>query len=166
MPGTKQSGRRKEPTALAEVTGTPYKPAPNRDEPRPDRGLPPVPRWLPDEARADWDYYAAVLDKAGVITVADGAILGALCVALWEIDDCTAALKANRDRTDPVCKRISTMLNLTTLRMIRLAASLGLEPSSRAGLYTGGGAGEERSAMEEFQLEGERRQERLRIVGA
>ena len=159
----KGQGRKKRPTAISAAKGVaPYKPVRNRDEPRPDRGLPPVPRWLSADARDDWDYYCDVLDKAGVLTVADGAILGSLCMVLLQMDRCRTIWEAEKDLHTPGAKRIADMYSNADQRMAKRAASLGLEPSSRAGLYTGGGAGEERSAMEKFQLEGEQRQKRLR----
>lgn len=82
MSGKKgRSGRRPIPTALKALRGTLKACRVNEDEPQPDRGIPDPPADFDRTQRRRWRERAAELDAIGVLTVADGAALGALVIA-------------------------------------------------------------------------------------
>lgn len=74
------------PTALKQLKGNPGKKKLNKLEPKPKTGEPPVPRYLSKPAKREWKRLAKMLLKLGVLTVADGDALAALCEALvlWQ----------------------------------------------------------------------------------
>jgi P27 family predicted phage terminase small subunit len=79
------------PTAIRELQGNPSKRPLNKLEPKPSTGEPPIPRDLSAPARKVWKRLSKMLLKLGVLTVADGDALAALCEAkaLWRqaLDD-------------------------------------------------------------------------------
>jgi P27 family predicted phage terminase small subunit len=83
MPGL--SGRRPTPTTLKLVKGNPGRRALNKSEPKPRNGNPKKPDHLEllDFASTEWDRISKLtsLKHARVLTVADGPILEATCMA-------------------------------------------------------------------------------------
>jgi P27 family predicted phage terminase small subunit len=73
------------PTILRELRGNPGKRPFNKLEPKPKTGEPRMPRDLSKPAKKEWKVYTKMLLKLGVLTVADGDALAALCEAktLW-----------------------------------------------------------------------------------
>ena len=67
------------PTVLKLLKGTPGKKALNKNEPMPERGLPPCPDHIEGTAKEAWDKLCKSLDDMGVLTVADGYALEILC---------------------------------------------------------------------------------------
>jgi P27 family predicted phage terminase small subunit len=55
-------------------------------------GAPPIPGWLPAEAKDIWRKTAAVLKAAGLLSPADAGVLTAYCLAGMEMQQCTATL--------------------------------------------------------------------------
>lgn len=85
MPGL--SGRRPIPTALKLVKGNPGRRPLNKSEPKPRNGNPKKPGDLVELASLEWDRITRLtsLKHARVLTVADGPILEATCMAyaMW-----------------------------------------------------------------------------------
>jgi P27 family predicted phage terminase small subunit len=77
-------GRKPKPTRLKILEGNPGKRVLNADEPKPMRGVPPTPEYLPPRARATFEMLGARLDAMGVITIADGVALEMLAMAYEE----------------------------------------------------------------------------------
>lgn len=72
------------PTALNKLRGNPGKRPLPKGEPMPataDR-VPSAPRWLSEEARAEWKRLAPRLHAVGLLTDVDGTALALLCEAL------------------------------------------------------------------------------------
>lgn len=86
-------GRPRTPTALKIVKGTAQKCRTNKAEPKPDRGIPDCPEHLSDLAREAWPAVAAMLDKMGILTVADEYALTELCETYAELRKARATLK-------------------------------------------------------------------------
>lgn len=86
-------GRPRTPTALKIVKGTAQKCRTNMAEPKPDRGIPDCPEHLSDLAREVWPAVAAMLDKMGILTVADEYALAELCETYAELRKARATLK-------------------------------------------------------------------------
>lgn len=89
-------GRMPTPTAIKVLRGNPGKRALPKGEPRPARGdrAPSAPRWLSEEARAEWRRLAPRLHAVGLLTEVDTQALGLLCEAFAQY----VAAKAVVDR--------------------------------------------------------------------
>ena len=64
-----QRGRKPKPTAIKELEGNPGKRLLNADEPKPERKVPPCPKWLEPEAKKEWRRLSKQLEQIGVLTV-------------------------------------------------------------------------------------------------
>lgn len=73
------SGPRPLPTNLKLLKGNPGKRPPNVAEPRPDAGLPDLPRHLVGEARKEWKRVTPELIKLGLLSRIDRAALAMYC---------------------------------------------------------------------------------------
>ena len=77
------TGPTPKPTALKVLQGNPGKRALPKGEPRPATGdrVPSAPRWLSEEARAEWKRLAPRLHAVGLLTEVGTQALGLLCEA-------------------------------------------------------------------------------------
>ena len=66
----------------------------NKAEPRPPRGVPPMPKHLPETARQLWRWLAPRLDDSQVLTKVDGPALELLCDAYAEYRAARAVIEA------------------------------------------------------------------------
>ena len=129
-------------------------------------GAPETPVHLTDDETAYWNYYAPMLAETRVLTLADRDALRLYCEALGQLDD------LKQQQADPAYRRvlISTVIDGAGNEKVKAdtnpldaqrrqwhqiarlcAAELGLSPTSRARVSTGGDqAG---SAVEEFRQE-------------
>lgn len=75
-------GRKPKPTIIKEMEGNPGKRPLNRNEPKPqkDKSLTP-PKWLGAEAKKEWRRVVPELDRLGLYTMLDKAILEGYCRA-------------------------------------------------------------------------------------
>lgn len=75
-----------EPTALRLLKGNSSHRALPPDEPKPQLGRPPMPRWLMPEAKRHWRMVMPQLESTRVLTIEDGGALAALCEswARWQ----------------------------------------------------------------------------------
>ena len=84
--------RPRKPTAVKVLAGTAQNCRLNKDEPKPNRGIPLCPKHLSPIAKTAWKYVASVLDEMGVLTTADGMAVEGLCSAYAELREARAAL--------------------------------------------------------------------------
>ena len=142
-------GPKTKPTALKVIEGNKGHRPLNENEPAPAADMPPVPDHLDDEARAEWDRVAPELYAIGVLTVVDGAALGAYCTAfsVWAKAERRIQAQARNDDSilaegliqktksgNLIQNPLLGIANVARRDMVRLAAELGLTPSSRANL--------------------------------
>jgi P27 family predicted phage terminase small subunit len=76
--GGANSGRFPKSAALKELAGNPGKGS-IQNEPKPPIGYPDAPEWLDDIALGEWNRLNPILDKMGVITMADRNAVAAYC---------------------------------------------------------------------------------------
>lgn len=108
------------PTAMKKLAGNPGKRPMNDAEPMPAGGAPACPEWLTGDALKEWKRIVPELDRLGVLTAVDGAVLEAHCLTYGEI---VATVKAGEP------------LKAALLGQMRAyAAELGLTPAARAKL--------------------------------
>lgn len=91
------------PTVLKELQGNPGKRALPAGEPRPGRGrsAPAAPRWLGEEARAEWRRVARRLWEVGLLTEVDVDALAVYCetFAAWKRAEAVVRSKGEVVRT-------------------------------------------------------------------
>ena len=104
------------PTALKIIQGNPGKRPLNQHEPKPASGCE-KPKFLKGRAARIWDEYAPELERIGILTAVDGHLFAAWCILAAELEIQAGKMNVSR---------------IAQMRM--LAASFGLEPSSRARL--------------------------------
>jgi P27 family predicted phage terminase small subunit len=120
----------------------------------PQRGIPECPSWLDDVAKAKWAELVPELDRLTLLTVLDGDVLAAYCVAWSELHHATALL-AKEGRTctggsGGLKSHPAISMQRTALRAVKeFAALFGLDPASRQRLETHE-ATEEEDAMDAF----------------
>jgi phage terminase small subunit len=128
-------GRKPKPTPLRLLTGNAGKRALPVNEPKPE-GEVVRPRFLKGRAAGIWDEYAPELIRLGVLTSIDAHTFAAWC-----------ALTAEFERAP------TKMLAAKITQMRGLAASFGMDASSRTRLGTGGKA-KEADPFEDFMKRG------------
>jgi P27 family predicted phage terminase small subunit len=134
-------GRRPRPTHLKVVDGTARKDRTNKREPRPPKGIPRCPAHLKGRSRDAWKHVAPMLDKMGVLTVADGPALELLCdaYALYReakavVDDCGLSYATTNPAGDPMYRQrpeVATM-NDAWKNVLRALTEFGLTPAARS----------------------------------
>ena len=108
------------PTAMKKLAGNPGKRPMNEHEPMPAGGAPACPEWMEGDALREWNRIVPELDRLGVLTSVDGAVLEAHCLTYGEI---VSTVKSGEP------------LKAALLGQMRAyAAELGLSPASRAKL--------------------------------
>lgn len=143
------------PKPRSQLKLIPGRSGPTRTGKRVRRGRPDRPPELTGEAAREWDRVADDLDAAGTLSPVDRGILAAYCLAV--ADMLAARNEINRDgrfirtpvqtsRGELVGKRITPhpavrMLEGASARVSKLAADLGLTPTSRTRIE-GDGPGE------------------------
>ena len=134
-------GRKPKPTRLKIITGNPGKHPLNRDEPRPDPGIPDCPVELGRAARAEWDRLAGDLGKLRILTHLDRAVLAAYCgaYALWA--EATAAIQTYGSMVKspsgyPMQSPYISIANRQAEIMMRIASEFGFTPASRGRIAT------------------------------
>lgn len=149
-------GRKPKPRALKIVQGNPGKRALNKDEPRPDRAVPPPPKHLPTRTKRVWRAVAAELDAMGVLTAADAMGLELLVYAYEEYRRArdVADVEGSTYRTEGPAgtmfrARPEVAIGADAWRRCRaMLAEFGLTPSSRTRIKVG--ATEEVDPFEEL----------------
>lgn len=90
--------------------------------------VPPAPKWLGDEARAEWKRVLPRLVEDRVVTKADLAGVEAFCVAAGRVRDLERAIQASGG-ADVKLMRLQNQAMQTARQ---LASEFGLSPTSRA----------------------------------
>lgn len=136
------AGRKPTPTKYRELTGNPQKRPMNGDEPGYPAGPGEPPPELEGEGLAEWGRITRLMSAAGVITQADRAVLVLYCEAWgrW----CNAREKVNekgevlKGRTGFYQNPHLAVMNKAGETVAKLAAALGLDPTSRTRIKVGG----------------------------
>lgn len=130
------------PTPIREIEGNPGKRAINNDEPKPRPVAPRCPQWLALEAKAEWKRIAPELERIGLLTVVDQAVLAGYCQS-WA--EWRASVEFLRDHTYTIVtpngyiqQRPEVAIGQKARKdMLAFGAQLGLSPSSRGRLSVG-----------------------------
>lgn len=132
-------GRPPIPTALKILNGNPGKRPLNDAEPKPPLGVPDCPDWLHAYAREKWAEVVPLLSACRVLTMADGDVLAAYCVAWAELRLASEILDAE-GRTciggsGGTKQHPAITMQRTALQVLeRLFGQLGLSPAARVRL--------------------------------
>jgi P27 family predicted phage terminase small subunit len=147
-------GPPKKPTVIKELTGNPGRRALNKNEPKPEKCIPPMPKNLGPIAKAEWKRISKILHKMGCLTEADYGLLEVM-VHYWE-EWCKWSEVA---RKKPVVKSpksdyymITPFVTLSekALRHYKeIALQFGLSPASRPNISVEKGSGED--IVEDFR---------------
>ena len=143
-------GRKPIPTETKRRAGNPGRYPLNDAEPVPEKGAPPVPEFLSDEAKQEWEYLCEQLDKAGILAQSDRAVMATYCDA-WaqyikeyrrveEMGSLLISTKEVRDKGGNVLRTTRTpyinpsmaVKSMCWKHLLQCAAVLGLEPSTRS----------------------------------
>lgn len=151
-------GRKPKPTVLKLVQGNPGRRPLNEAEPQPPTNMPLAPAHLGEEAKAEWDRLAGVLNEMGVLTEVDRAVLAAYCQAYGRWVEAETKLKETPTllKTPGGYVQQSPWLSISNKQveiMAKLMPELGLTPASRSRLVAQPGAGRlthERQIAERF----------------
>jgi P27 family predicted phage terminase small subunit len=141
--GGSGSGRARKPTALKNLHGNPGKRKNNKREPKPSPGVPEMPNLLKGEAAAEWKRIVPVLEKMGVLTIADGKALAAYCSVYAQWIKAEAAIQKFGivtvqfiDRAAGVVtlkKNPAVQIKSESLKLMKsFLTEFGLTPASRA----------------------------------
>lgn len=137
----KMRGRKPKPTKLKIAAGNPGHRPLNEREPILPRGVGDPPEHLGEKARAEWSRVAAILTEAEVITEGDRAVLALYCSA-W---DRWVRAEEMLAKSSEILKSgdgglyqnpYLAISNRALDQVAKLAASLGLDPSSRSRVQT------------------------------
>ena len=129
-------GRKPKPTALKVLTGTYRRDRTNGDEPKPKVGIPRMPADLDERARKVWRYYAQLLSRLRVLTLADRETLACFCVAAGRRMQAEEEIK----KEGPIIKAPSgypiqnpwlAITNKAMEQLLKWGTELGLSPASR-----------------------------------
>lgn len=142
MSGVKgrSGGRNRLPTAVKLARGTLRPHRENRDEPRIDPKLPPMPEGLDADERASWEKFAGYLVDMGVLTVDNESALRDLACADVRLVRARLDLKKHGGVwTDPLTKKPyksprAAIFSEAFAELNRLRQAFGLEPQSRNGV--------------------------------
>ena len=124
------------PTAQRKAEGNPSRRPLPENEPEYRLGVPECPSHLGEEARAEWDRIAPMLDSAGVLTEADYMALANLCQAYVTMQKAQVQL----DKTGLLMKTATGyvqqspligIVNSSMHQITRLCQEFGLTPASR-----------------------------------
>jgi P27 family predicted phage terminase small subunit len=138
-------GRKPLPSNVVRLRGNPGKRRLNDAEPRPVARVPPCPACLGDAARKEWQRLAKELAELGLLTGLDRGLLAAYCQAhaLWveavsSIERYGTMVKSPNGY--PMQSPYVAVVNRQVDIMVRIAAELGMTPSSRTRIRVGDNA--------------------------
>ena len=110
-----------------------------KGEVKPETGIPKPPSILKGAARKEWKYITAELDKLGLVTKVDRALLVSYCEAwaeflhAWQVVE-TEGRTYESDKGNLIQSPWVGIKNKAIERIHRMAGHFGLSPSARAGL--------------------------------
>jgi P27 family predicted phage terminase small subunit len=157
-------GRRPRPTKLTVLKGNPGKRALNEDEPQPpvtDDELQ-APDWLDPRAQAEWERIVPIMRDLGVMTDVDIGVMAGYCQAYSTLQDAVLQMQNFGLVYQPTKGKnylqqtpFLSIANKAMSQMRKLAAELGLTPSSRSRIKadTGGPKSNKRTGMGKFFAE-------------
>jgi len=154
-------GRKPKPTQLRILAGNPGHRALNDEEPAPPDGLPECPPFLDDEARAEWSRICPVLERMGVLSIADRNALSSYCVVYsrWVAAERAVkqygAIVKSPVKGVPIKSPHLCVADKALEQMLKLQVEFGLTPSARSRIRLGDAlAG---SRLDQFLQRGRRR---------
>jgi P27 family predicted phage terminase small subunit len=129
-------GRTRKPTAQKRREGTDRPGRSNPAEPVYAAEEPPIPGWLTEAAKAEWERLMPLLRQQGVLAVTDLGICASYCMALSDLEAATLELSTAKryyqsgslTKEHPAVKAARVAQD----QIKQLAAELGLTPSSRS----------------------------------
>src|SRR4030095_10774868 len=148
-------GRKPTPTMLKVLSGNPGKRPLNEREPVTPQGLPEMPAWLDDEAKAEWERLTVDLAEMGLLSKADRPALAAYCTAWSRWVDAEAQVKKygtvvkSPDKGFPMKSPYLSIAEQSLETMRKLMVEFGLTPSSRSRIRVPAG-GDEADELDRF----------------
>jgi P27 family predicted phage terminase small subunit len=135
-------GRKPLPSNVVRLRGNPGKRRLNDAEPRPAAKAPPCPACLGDEARKEWQRLSKELAALGLLTGLDRNLLAAYCQAhaLWVEAVSSIGRYGTMVKSPngfPMQSPYVAVANKQVDIMVRIAAELGMTPSSRTRIRVG-----------------------------
>lgn len=135
-------GRKPEPSALKLLRGLPGKRKLSMDEPRPAalEGAQP-PDWLDDEAKAEWQRLAPILERLGVFTETDTIALTAYCEAWATWKGATQKIRQfgmvikGKDGDLPIVSPYVKIAEKAFTQVKGMLIEFGMTPSSRSRVH-------------------------------
>ena len=128
-------GRKPKPTHLKIIEGNPGKRPLNKNEPKPEPGVPSRPDWLTREAKREWGRVVPALDKLRLLTLVDRAALAMYCQEWGRYVEAQAQLSKKAVTTTPSgYEQPSPYVSIARSSQKACAsfcAEFGLTPSSR-----------------------------------
>lgn len=136
-------GRKPKPTKLKELQGNPGKRALNKNEPQFKEILAvEPPEWLPELAVQMWQTVVPELLANKILTVADLHNVEVFCVAYARWREAEQEIKENGltivTEKSVIKNPAVTVVNESLRQMVQFGSLLGLDPSSRVRLTSGG----------------------------
>lgn len=127
------------PTALNKLRGNPGKRPLPKGEPMPataDR-VPSAPRWLSEEARAEWKRLAPRLHAVGLLTDVDGLALAMLCEAFAQYVEAKGLVEregmmAVSDKGNTYQHPAVGLMNSARNELLKWTREFGMTPSARS----------------------------------
>lgn len=130
-------GRKKQPAKLKILNGNPGK-RQIESEPEPTAGVPLCPAWFNEDAKEEWDRVVPELDRIGILTVVDGAVIQGHCLNYARAVQCERILDEEGQTFETEHgpkKRPEATIAKECWGMVRAFLSeLGLSPAARARL--------------------------------
>ena len=135
-------GRKPLPSNVVRLRGNPGKRRRNDAEPRPEPRTPACPSALGPEARKEWHRLAKELSALGLLTGIDRGMLAAYCQAhaLWVEAVSSIGRYGTMVKSPngfPMQSPYVAVANKQVEIMVRIAAELGMTPSSRTRIRVG-----------------------------
>ena len=137
-----ERGPAPKPTVLRVIEGNPGKQAINKREPQPRPVAPTCPQWMATEAKAEWKRIAPELERIGLLTMVDKAVLAGYCQSWAEWRSSVEYLRSSGATiTTPsgyIQQRPEVAMGQKARKdMLVFGAQLGLSPSSRGRMSVG-----------------------------
>lgn len=134
-----RSGRKPKPTYLKLLEGNPSHRPLTKNEPKPQPGRPPCPRWLNLEAKREWRRIVPELEALGLLTIVDRAALAGYCQAYARWRQAEEAIEKygmiGKTESGYVQQLPYVSIAQKSLQLMKnLAAEFGLTPSARSRL--------------------------------
>lgn len=151
------------PTRLTELAGNPGKRALNSQEaqPRPAAKLPQAPRWLSEEAKAQWRRIARPLYECGLLTQVDQLALALLCEAFATF--MAARAEVEREGMIAISERggsyqhpAVSIMNSSRKELLTWLREFGMTPSARSRIRVEQGEDAMDDLFSEFEMAAKR----------